>query len=161
MALHPPVYWAQRNDRILVSVQLEDVNDEKITVNNTMLSFSGKGGSSQNQYHVDLEFLKDIIPEESKQRKGGREYFFDLKKKEEGFWPRLLKETKKPPYLKVDFNRWKDEDDSDYEGDFHEPNLEDMMKNMGTIDSKGFDPEDGNADADAEDSDDEELPDLE
>ena len=36
--------------------------------------------------------------QESKQRKGGREYFFDLKKKEEGFWPRLLKETKKVFY---------------------------------------------------------------
>ena len=33
--------------------------------------------------------------QESKQRKGGREYFFDLKKKEEGFWPRLLKDSKK------------------------------------------------------------------
>ena len=33
-------------------------------VHSDIFSFcSGKGGSSQNQYHVDLEFLKDIIPE--------------------------------------------------------------------------------------------------
>jgi len=160
MALHPPVYWAQRNDKVLVSVQLEDVKDEKITVNNTTLSFSGKGGSAQNDYHVDLEFYSNIVPEESKQRKGGREYFFDLKKKEEGFWPRLLKDSKKPPYLKVDFNRWKDEDDSDVDDALNEPNLEDLMKNMGTADTKGFDPGEAN-DADSEDSDDEELPDLE
>ena len=31
-----------------------------------------------------------------------------------------------PPYLKVDFNRWKDEDDSDYEESLNEPNLEDV-----------------------------------
>jgi len=34
------------------------------------------------------------------------------------------------------------------------------MKNMGTADTKGFDPGEAN-DADSEDSDDEELPDLE
>ena len=36
-----------------------------------------------------------LILQESKQRKGGREYFFDLKKKDFGFWPRLLKEKNK------------------------------------------------------------------
>lgn len=25
--------------------------------------FSGKGGSSQKEYHVDLDFLNDIVPE--------------------------------------------------------------------------------------------------
>ena len=34
--------------------------------------------------------------QESKQRKGGREYYFDLKKKDEGpYWPRLLKDNQK------------------------------------------------------------------
>lgn len=39
-----------------------------------------------------------------------------LVKKEEGpYWPHLLKEKTKQHWLKVDFSRWKDEDDSDDE----------------------------------------------
>ena len=34
-----------------------------------------------------------------------------------------------PPYLKVDFNRWKDEDDSDVDDALNEPNLEDVGLN--------------------------------
>lgn len=42
---------------------------------------------------------------------------FVLKKKneEEPFWPRLTNEKVKHHWLKVDFNKWKDEDDSEDE----------------------------------------------
>ena len=46
-----------------------------------------------------------LFCQESKQRKGGREYFFDLKKKEEGFWPRLLKDSKKV-FCALEFLSW-------------------------------------------------------
>lgn len=38
-----------------------------------------------------------------------------LKKKEEDgpYWPHLMKDKKKYHWLKVDFNKWKDEDDSE------------------------------------------------
>ncbi len=81
-----------------------------------------------------------------------------LKKKEPGtpFWPRLLESKDKQHWLKVDFSRWKDEDDSDVEED---GNFEDMMKKMG-----GGVPQEEmlqGLDDEQEDSDDEELPDLE
>lgn len=134
--LPPQILWAQRNDKVFVSIQLDDVSDENITVNTEKLTFSGK--SRNKNYAVDLEFNGSIIPEESKQRKGGREYFFELKKKEEGpYWPRLLKDNKKRQYLKIDFNRWKDEDESDDETaagggpGYDDANLESMMAQMG------------------------------
>ena len=41
---------------------------------------------------------------------------FALEKKEVGpFWKRLVKEEKKQHWLKVDFGKWKDEDESDDE----------------------------------------------
>jgi hypothetical protein len=41
---------------------------------------------------------------------------FALEKKETGpFWERLLKEKTKYHWLKTDFNKWKDEDESDVE----------------------------------------------
>lgn len=41
---------------------------------------------------------------------------FALEKKEEGpYWERLLKDKTKQHWLKIDFNKWKNEDDSDDE----------------------------------------------
>jgi prostaglandin-E synthase len=40
---------------------------------------------------------------------------FALEKKEPGFWERLLSEKAKYHWLKTDFNKWKDEDESDDE----------------------------------------------
>lgn len=40
-----------------------------------------------------------------------------LKKKDDGpYWQQLTKEKQKFHWLKVDFNKWKDEDDSEDEG---------------------------------------------
>ena len=151
----PLVLWAQRKDRILVSIQLEDVSSEQIFVDTTKLTFSGQ--SHGISYAIDLEFHSNIVPEESKQRKGGREFYFDLKKKEIGpFWPRLLKDKAKHANIKIDFNRWKDEDESDDDTSrFDNGNLEDMMQQMG---STSLDPAEMD---DSEDSDDEGIPDLE
>jgi len=146
----------------MVSIQLEDVESEKITVDDSKLTFSGK--SHNKLYELTLEFNNSIIPEESKQEKKGREYFFVLKKKEQGpFWPRLLKEKTKNQKVKIDFGRWKDEDESEDEqgggAGYDDANLEDMMRQMGTGgEDDGFDPGEG---PDSEDSDDEEIPELE
>lgn len=41
---------------------------------------------------------------------------FALEKKEDGpYWDRLLKDKTKRHWLKIDFNKWKDEDESDDE----------------------------------------------
>lgn len=54
-----------------------------------------------------------------------------LKKKDEGpYWPQLTKEKKKYHWLKVDFNKWKDEDDSEDElgGGGQSEDLEEVRK---------------------------------
>lgn len=61
---------------------------------------------------------------------------------------------KKRQNIKIDFNRWKDEDESDDEGGMYDDaSLEDMMQQMGTGAGAGsFDPGEM---GDSEDSDDE------
>jgi hypothetical protein len=50
-----------------------------------------------------------------------------LKKKEDGpFWPQLTKEKQKFHWLKVDFNKWKDEDDSEDEGTGQNQDLDEV-----------------------------------
>jgi len=156
----PNVLWAQRTDKVMISIQLGDVTDEHISIDEHCLKFDGKSGGKQ--YAVQLELNKDILPNESKQKKGGREYYFELKKKDQTgpFWPRLLKDSKKHGNIKIDFNRWKDEDDeSDEDGNkYDDASLEDMMKQMGTGGGGGGDFDPGSS---SEDSDDDDLPELE
>merc|ERR1712077_152724 len=76
--------------------------------------------------------LKEIDPEKTKYQVRPRCIEFALEKAEEGpYWERLLKDKTKQHWLKVDFQKWKDEDDSDEEAGGGD--LEDMMRNMGGL----------------------------
>ena len=74
-------------------------------------------------------FLKifHFIFQESRHFVRDRNIEFILVKKEEGpFWPQLMKHKVKYHWLKVDFTRWKDEDDSDQEENINDNNLEEV-----------------------------------
>lgn len=172
----PPVQWAQRKQVVFMTIMLEDCKAPTIKLEADKLYFRGKGGTDQKDYEVTLNFFKDISPEDSKHVVRDRIIEFVLKKKEDApFWTRLLKEDKKFHWLKVDFNKWRDEDDSDEEmgpnQDLEEvgnkvgmnQDLEQMMRQMGGLGGSGDKPSLADLDAgmDGEDSDDEDLPDLE
>ena len=79
-----------------------------------------------------MKLLKEIDPEKTKYQVRDRCIEFALEKAEEGpYWERLLEEKTKQHWLKVDFGKWKDEDDSDAEAGGGD--LEDMMANMGGL----------------------------
>jgi len=154
--LPPPVLWAQRKNLLYVKVQLEDCRNPTIKVEKDSIYYKGKGGTDNKEYEVTLEFLKEIKPEESKYSVKDRATEFVLIKAEDGYWKRLLKEDNKFHWLKVDFNKWKDEDDSD--DDVEGTDFEEMMRKMGGMnDGNDLNYDEGGA----IDSDDEELPDLE
>ncbi|KAG8182297.1 hypothetical protein JTE90_011115 [Oedothorax gibbosus] len=152
----PPVFWAQRKNLLYVKIQVEDCQKPTIKVEKDKVYFKGSGGTDKKSYEVTLELFKEIKPEESKYSVKGIATEFVLIKAEEKFWSRLLKDDKKFHWLKVDFNKWKDEDDSEEE--VEGTDFEEMMRKMGGVnDGSG----DMNFDDGAVDSDDEELPDLE
>ncbi|KAJ7390020.1 Prostaglandin E synthase 3 (Cytosolic) [Desmophyllum pertusum] len=112
--LSPSTRWAQRKDRVFLTIEVEDCQTPEIKLDSQALHFSAKGGKEQKMYSFDLEFYGQVIPEKSKQRITAREVTFNIMKKEEGpYWPRLHKEGKKPSFLHTDFSKWKDEDDSE------------------------------------------------
>lgn len=155
--LHPSTKWAQRRDRILLTIELSDCQKPDISLDTNSLKFSAKGGKEQKNYTLELKFHKEVNPEESKQNITAREICFNIKKKEDGpYWPRLVKDAKKPSFLHTDFSRWQDEDDSEEEDTAIDDNFESMMSQMGGAGGQDFDPGEVNSD----DSDDEELPDL-
>ena len=104
----PLILWAQRADKVFVSVQLGDITNQEINLEKDKLSF--KADAQGKKWETTIEFDGTVKPEESTQKNMGREYFFELCKTDPGpFWPRLTKT--KMQNVKVDFNRWKDEDD--------------------------------------------------
>ena len=185
--LTPSVSWAQRPSIIFLTINVSDVTEPEIKVEKGSLHFKGIGGADKKAFELNMNFMKEVSPEATKYQVKPRCIEFALEKAEDGpYWDRLLEDKTKQHWLKVDFGKWKDEDDSDNEGaggagGAGGGDLEEMMKNMGGLGGGGMGGMGGMGGAggmdmasmmagmggdkpnmdDLEDSDDEDLPDLE
>jgi len=164
--LSPPIIWAQRKNLVFLTVCLEDCKSPQIKVESDRLFFKGVGGTDHKEYEMNLELFDQINPQESKYAVRDRVVEFILIKASSGgpFWKRLLKDDRRFHWLKVDFDKWRDEDESDDDLGADQGDFSDMMRQMGGL-GMGDDKanlNDMNLDMDEEaDSDDEELPGLE
>jgi len=111
---HPTTKWAQRSDRVFLTIELPDAKDVKLNLKpEGLFNFSAKG-SDDLPYEFDLELFDAANVEESKAAVAPRTICYLIKKAESKWWPRLLKKEGKPPvFLKVDWDKWQDEDDED------------------------------------------------
>ncbi|XP_076936308.1 uncharacterized protein OsI_027940-like [Bidens hawaiensis] len=111
MSRHPEVKWAQREDKVFITVVLADTKDAKVNLApEGVFTFSAKAG--QHEYDLKLELFDKVNVEESKINIGERSIFCILEKAEPKWWNKLLSgDAKTPHYLKVDWDKWADEDD--------------------------------------------------
>lgn len=118
----PEVLWAQRSSLsdpsknfIHLTLSVPDVpeKDSKLDLKPTGFSFTGESTTLKRKFHVELEFYAEIDPAESKIHHTSKNIEMKLQKKElkEEYWPRLLKDAKKPHFLKTNFDKWADEDE--------------------------------------------------
>ncbi|XP_021714695.1 uncharacterized protein At3g03773-like isoform X3 [Chenopodium quinoa] len=135
MSRHPTVKWAQTSDKIYITVELPDAKDVKLKLEpDGKFFFSAmKDG---NPYEVDIELLDKISVEESKYNIGVRQIVYVIQKAEKKWWSRLLKEEGKPPvFLKVDWDKWVDEDEENEKSfDFGDM---DFSKNQKKVKKRG------------------------
>ena len=138
-----------------MTIELEDIHNEQYNVTEKKFSFECHGGPQQQEYRFELELFGEIDPSKSKMRKTDRHMTVILEKKDKKghFWPRLTESKAKIHFVHTDFNKWKDEDDTSDEDDRMNDDFQSMMSRLNTDDLGG--------NADEEDSDDEEMPDLE
>ena len=61
--LHPCILWAQRNDILLLTVNLTDIKHGKVSLQETKLTFEGVGGPEERQYACELEFMEQVVPQ--------------------------------------------------------------------------------------------------
>lgn len=116
----PLVLWAQRADKLFLTIEMEYCTSPEIKLEKDKLYFKGKSDSIQqdadhSEHEVTIEFFKPINVDDSKHSVRARGTEFVIIKDEASWWPRLLKDSTKQHWLKVDFPKWKDEDDSDDE----------------------------------------------
>lgn len=74
---------------------------------------------------MTINFFSKINQEKVESKNVGRCFEFVIAKADTkgSYWPSLTTDKKKPHWLKVDFNKWKDEDELDEEeGKFIEDN---------------------------------------
>ncbi|XP_019697101.1 very-long-chain (3R)-3-hydroxyacyl-CoA dehydratase isoform X2 [Harpegnathos saltator] len=115
--LTPFVYWAQTESQVTLKVDLTDVKDLNVDIQNNLLKVTayGQGARGWNNYSFSLNLHSPINPNESNYKVIDRQVDFMLKKKSNGWWPRLISYPQKPSWLKIDFDKWKNEDMDDNE----------------------------------------------
>jgi|JI9StandDraft_1071089.scaffolds.fasta_scaffold67399_3 hypothetical protein len=115
--LRPNIKWAERKDRLFVTIELNEVKDPKIELTeDNRLKFSG--ASEGKNYSLDLELYKDVNVAESKWNLNARNIFLNIKKKEKGpYWNYINKDKVKHKYIHPDWNMYIDEDEEDEKKD--------------------------------------------
>ncbi|XP_071518021.1 very-long-chain (3R)-3-hydroxyacyl-CoA dehydratase 3 [Panulirus ornatus] len=131
--LSPFVYWAQTDLSITLRIELRNVQSPYVDLQEQSLIFCaiGHGAQGEKKYGFNLKLLKEIDTENSRYRVLDRSVEFSLIKVNVEFWPRLLQDTKKPAWLKIDFDKWTHEEDlSDESRDIAEdyPGLYEKMQ---------------------------------
>ncbi|KAL6893585.1 hypothetical protein ACP4OV_007683 [Aristida adscensionis] len=108
----PELLWAQRSEKIYLTISLPDAKDVVLkTEPQGLFTFSAVANGEP--FSFTLELFGSILPEGSKTRTklGLRNIICSIQKEKKGWWKRLLKSEEKHPYIKVDWNKWCDEDD--------------------------------------------------
>jgi len=119
MGLTPQFKWAERTDKVYLTVEVPDVTDTVVELTDEgHLSFKGLGGSEKKEYALEVQLFKGIKKDDSKWAASGRNLVFVLAKAEDGYWERLLPTGVKMNNCKADWDLWKDEDEEQTEADF-------------------------------------------
>ncbi|CAJ1976868.1 unnamed protein product [Sphenostylis stenocarpa] len=113
MSRHPPIKWAQRSDEIYITVEVPDAQDVKLILEpEGKFYFSATRGAEKIPYEFNIDLFDKIDVKNSKTTVGLR----NICKTESKWWSRLLKQGGKPPVLlRVDWEKWVDEDEEQEE----------------------------------------------
>ncbi|KAM4079663.1 hypothetical protein ACJW30_09G132600 [Castanea mollissima] len=123
MSRNPEVLWAQRSDKVYLTVALPDAKDISVKCEpQGKFSFSARGVQGES-FDLSLELYGAIVPEGCKTKVGLRNILCAIQKEQKGWWKRLLKSQEKPaPHIKVDWNKWCDEDEEESSSDLASDN---------------------------------------
>lgn len=73
----------------------------------------GHGAKGVHEYQFQLTFYEAISPDDTIFKVSDAKIDFFLKKTTASWWPRLISQPQKPSWLKIDFDKWKSEEEDD------------------------------------------------
>lgn len=111
----PQIKWAQRKDKLFVTIDVVEVKNPNIDIiDGKVLKFQGT--DKTHTFAFEIELYDEVLKEESKFSFDARNIFLNIKKKAKGpYWPRLTKASGKLNWVGVDWRYYIDEDDEDEE----------------------------------------------
>jgi len=108
----PPMRWAQRADRVLLTIELVGCDDASLTFTpEGGMIFSGTAGGSL--YKADAALFGGVDVAQSQWDVHGRDIQAMVMKSSPAWWDRLFAVSKAKIKAKCDWDKWKDEDDEE------------------------------------------------
>lgn len=118
VAKFPALIWAQRADRVLITVNVADCENIEIDVTDEGNKLLFKATANGEKYEINMELFKTCVKDESKWNTKGRNVLMSISKKDkedEEWWPRLHKDKAKNQQIGADWAKWADPDDEEEE----------------------------------------------
>lgn len=112
MSLHPEVRWAQRKDRVFITIELADIDKHQINLTpEGLLTFSAERHGKH--YAFETQLFDIVTVEDSRWNTKGRNIILSIAKGrlDEPYWPRLTKDKAKNAHIQADWSKWVDEDE--------------------------------------------------
>ncbi|KAI6203192.1 CS domain protein [Aphelenchoides besseyi] len=125
---NPTILWAQRKELVYLTVEVEKLNVVELKCDGNKLSF--KGSDNTANFDVELELFDNLNWNDHKQVEGSRYLVLVIPKTEQKWWPRLLKKAGKVSWIKVDFDKWVDEDEAADDKDGVDSFFKQIYKNL-------------------------------
>ncbi|KAM3728827.1 Very-long-chain (3R)-3-hydroxyacyl-CoA dehydratase [Dirofilaria immitis] len=124
MARRPFVYWAQNQKLLFLTIDLKDSSDANYSIMGNSFEFhaTGVGAHGRCEYSFELPLYADVEIEKVGQG-GGSKLLYVLRKKNDVWWPTILKNGGRYSWLRVDFDRFEDPDGSETEEDYEMINM--------------------------------------
>ncbi|XP_010251769.1 PREDICTED: uncharacterized protein Os08g0359500-like isoform X1 [Nelumbo nucifera] len=155
MSRHPTLKWAQRSDKIYLTVDLPDAKDVKLKLEPEG-KFIFSATKDNLPYEVDIDLHDKVNVEESKVSIGVRSIVYVIEKAEKKWWGRLLKQEGKPPvFLKVDWDKWVDEEDENEKAGMDFDDMDFSKLDMGGDDYDMDEPKDEEEEIEAKEEEEE------
>ena len=114
MAVHyPTLKWAQRKDCLYITIEVVHTSKPIIDIiDGKKLKYEGTDG--EKTYQFEIELYEEVLKDQSKFNLGSRNIFLNIKKKTTGpYWPRLIKDSAKLPWIQVDWVYFTEEDEEE------------------------------------------------
>ncbi|KAI8546135.1 hypothetical protein RHMOL_Rhmol07G0093300 [Rhododendron molle] len=123
MIRHPDVKWAQRLDKVYITVLLSDAKHVEVNLEpDGRFTFSAIAGVENHLYGVKLSLYGKVNLKGGQINQRKRSILCVIMKTEKKWWKKLLRGDEKMPHnVKVDWEKWVDEEDDDFDkSDEHE-----------------------------------------